>query len=134
VDLLTVLRAIAESAGPNSYKALQVAVRPMNLAAANAWQASLPKHKEKLRLAIIAASAIGDPNRVPWLIEQMNVPAMARVAGEAFTMITGIDLPCNDLEKHGPEGFEAGPTEHPEDENVEMDPHEKLHWPDLVLT
>jgi uncharacterized protein (TIGR02270 family) len=133
LDSLTVLRAIAESPDPNSAEALQLTVRRMDLAAAKAWQASLSKQKASLRLAIIAAGAIGDPDRVPWLIEQMNLPALARVAGEAFTMITGIDLAYNDLEKHAPEGFEAGPTENPEDENVEMDPDENLPWPDPAL-
>jgi uncharacterized protein (TIGR02270 family) len=28
-----------------------------------------------------------------------------------------------------PEGFEAGPTDNPEDENVQMDPDENLPWP-----
>ena len=32
-----------------------------------------------------------------------------------------------------PGGFEAGPTENPEDENVEMDPDENLPWPDQDL-
>ena len=32
-----------------------------------------------------------------------------------------------------PGGFEAGPTENPEDENVEMDPEENLPWPDQDL-
>jgi len=129
---LTVLRAIAASPDPNSAKALQLTVRRMDLAAAKAWQASLSKQKVNLRLAIIAAGAIGDPDGVPWLKKQMNLSPMARVAGEAFTMITGIDLAYHDLEKRAPEGFEAGPTENPEDENVEMDTDENLPWPDPV--
>jgi uncharacterized protein (TIGR02270 family) len=48
-------------------------------------------------------------------------------------MITGIDLAYDDLEKNPPEGFEAGPTENPEDENVDMDPDEHLPWPDPAL-
>ena len=37
------------------------------------------------------------------------------------------------LEGEKPEGFEAGPTENPEDENVEMDPDDNLPWPDPAL-
>jgi uncharacterized protein (TIGR02270 family) len=37
------------------------------------------------------------------------------------------------LEGKKPEGFEAGPTENPEDENVEMDPDDNLPWPDPAL-
>ncbi len=67
---------------------------------------------------------------VPWLIEQMKIPELARVAGEALTMITGLELDSAPFEGQWPEGFEAGPTEDPEDENVEMDPDENLPWPD----
>jgi uncharacterized protein (TIGR02270 family) len=63
------------------------------------------------------------------LIEQMTVPEVARVAGEAFSMITGVDLAYEDLDTNPPEGFQAGPTEDPEDENVAMDPDENLPWP-----
>ena len=56
----------------------------------------------------------------------MEVPELARVAGEAFTMITGVDIAYEDLEGEWPEDFEAGPTESPEDEDVEMDPDEDL--------
>jgi uncharacterized protein (TIGR02270 family) len=31
-----------------------------------------------------------------------------------------------------PKGFEAGPTEDPADENVEMDPDDNLAWPDAA--
>ena len=132
-DSLAVLRTIAESPGPYSSKALLPAIRRMDLAAAKAWQAWFSRRREGLRMAIGAAGAIGDPKHVPWLIEEMKVPALARLAGEAFTMITGVDLAYNDLEKKPLEGFEAGPTENPEDENVEMDPDEHLPWPDPTL-
>jgi uncharacterized protein (TIGR02270 family) len=130
---LTVLRTMAESPGPFSSRALQIAIRRMDFAGAKAWQAWFSRRKEGMRGAIAGAGAIGDPERIPWLIEQMNFPVLARIAGEAFTMITGIDLAYDDLEKNAPEGFEAGPTENPEDENVDMDPDEHLPWPDAAL-
>ena len=82
-----------------------------------------------LRTVIVAAGVCGDPHYVPWLIKQMETPEVARPAGEAFTMITGVDLAYEDLEGEWPEGFEAGPTENPEDEDVAMDPDEDLPWP-----
>ncbi|MCS6303715.1 MAG: hypothetical protein H8K07_08625 [Nitrospira sp.] len=48
-------------------------------------------------------------------------------------LITGIDLAYDDLDTDKPEGFEAGPTEDPEDENVAMDADEDLPWPDPRL-
>jgi uncharacterized protein (TIGR02270 family) len=133
LNSLGVLRTIAESAGAFSSKALQTAIRRMDLASAKAWQATFSARKEGLRPAISAAAAIGDPAYIPWLIEQMRVAALGRIAGEAFTIITGINLAYDALEKNAPEGFEAGPTDNPVDENVEMDPDEYLPWPDPEL-
>ena len=48
-------------------------------------------------------------------------------------MITGVDIAYEDLGGEKPEGFDSGPTEDPNDENVEMDPDENLPWPDPPL-
>ena len=61
----------------------------------------------------------------------MSNPKLARVVGEAFTSITGADWGEEQLEGEKPEGFEAGPTDNPEDEEVAMDPDEDLPWPNL---
>jgi uncharacterized protein (TIGR02270 family) len=131
VDLtsLDILRSVTESNLPYREKALQVAVRRMDLPVANAWQKKLAEDPKQVRIAIIAAGAVGDPVKVPWLIEQMKDQENARLAGEAFTMITGVDIAYQDLDSDAPEGFVARPTENPEDENVEMDPDENLPWP-----
>ena len=50
--------------------------------------------------AIIMAGAIGDPEFIPWLIDQMKILPLARPAGEAFTLITGVDLAYRDLERN----------------------------------
>jgi uncharacterized protein (TIGR02270 family) len=42
-------------------------------------------------------------------------------------------LAYDDLDTDRPEDFEAGPTENPEDENVEMDADEDLPWPNAQL-
>jgi uncharacterized protein (TIGR02270 family) len=76
---------------------------------------------------------VGDPAFVPWLIGRMAVPELARVAGESFSTITGIDLAYDDLETDPPADLEAGPTDHPDDENVAMDPDDNLPWPDPAL-
>ncbi len=75
------------------------------------------------------AGALGDPVSIPWLLQLMEVPELARPAGEAFSLITGVDLAYADLEGQWPAGFSAGPTEEPEDEEVAMDPDEDLPWP-----
>jgi uncharacterized protein (TIGR02270 family) len=114
-------------------EAVRIAMRRADPPKALLWQRAIAEDTQTRRLAAVGAGAIGDPVLVPWLFEQMKTPPLARVAGEAFTMITGVDIAYEDLEGERPEGFEAGPTENPEDENVEMDPDEDLPWPDPEL-
>ena len=64
------------------------------------------------------------------LIEHMRTPPLARLAGEAFCMIAGVQLARVGLEGKRPAGFESGPSEDPANDNVATDPDENLPWPD----
>lgn len=114
-------------------KALQVALRQMNLQTAEKFLKELFKKPEYVRIATQGIGIIGNPTTVSLLIDLMSIAELARVAGESFSMITGVDIAYEDLEGEWPEGFEAGPTENPEDEDVEMDPDEDLPWPEPEL-
>lgn len=105
----------------------------MSAEQAQAWLKTLASDPGTRRLAVQAAGVIGDPANIPWLIQQMANPIVSRVAGESFTFITGIDLAYDDFDTDKPAGFEAGPTENPEDENVDMDADEDLPWPNTQL-
>lgn len=126
---LPVLQNFAETEGPHAERACSIALRRMSIAEGHDWNKAIAKKTNLQRIALIGAGAIGDPALIPWIMEYMSIPEMARVAGESFTMITGIDLADDHLEGEWPEGFEAGSTESPEDEDVEMDPDEDLPWP-----
>ncbi len=130
---LSLLQYLAENSPLRRSEAVQMVARRSPPSEAKAWQKKLAQRPEHLRLAISAAGQIGDPETVPWLIEQMKSLPPARLAGEAFTFITGADLAYRDLERKPPEDFNAGPTEDPNDENVEMDPDDSLPWPDPAL-
>jgi uncharacterized protein (TIGR02270 family) len=65
------------------------------------------------------------------ILEQMKQPLLARVAAEALVNITGADFNLDRLEALLPEGFEDGPTDDPEDENVELPEDIALPWPDV---
>jgi uncharacterized protein (TIGR02270 family) len=54
----------------------------------------------------------------------------ARLAGEALSMITGLDLAYLDLDRDAPEDFESGPNDDPRDEDVALDEDGDLPWPD----
>ena len=72
----------------------------------------------------------GDPSYCVWLIEQMSLPPLARIAGEAFSAMTGVDLRTG-MHAERPENFESGPNDDPDDPNVDMDPDDGLPWPDV---
>lgn len=127
------LKSFVESQSVYAQRACELAVRKMEHGHALQWLNELGRHSSLIRLAINGYGALGDPQAIPWLIEMMQAPDLARTAGEAFSMITGVDIASEDLETDAPEDFQAGPTENPEDEDVEMDPDEDLSWPDPEL-
>ena len=125
------LRAIIlDETSPFREEALQVSARKMNLKEAQALQGELAKKADSQRLAVIGVGIIGDPALIPWLVKQMKIPALARIAAQSFSFITGLDISGEQLEGTWPEGFEAGPNDDPTDDNVETDPDENLPWPD----
>jgi len=132
-DAVAYLQNVAESGGPFAERAAQMAMRRLAPNDAKLWLKRLVKELGQKRIALIAAGAFADPEVIPFLIDQMQDPKLARVAGESFSMITGVRLDYDKLEGQKPEGFDSGPTDNPEDENVEMDPDENLPWPDAAL-
>ena len=128
-DAIAQLQVVAESESPYREKAVQMVTRRLEPSAVKMWQRKLSQNPKLVRLATIGAGLLGDPEAVPALIERMSNPELARVAGEAFTMITGVDIAYQDLDANKPEGFESGPTENPKDEDVSMEPDENLPWP-----
>lgn len=86
------------------------------------------------RRAIQAAGWAGDLQAVPWLMQQMDEPRYARVAGEALTLITGADLAAFDLEGPAAQATGsagAGRSEDAADE-LALDDDESLPWPDVT--
>jgi len=132
-EALEFLKTLATSESPFRERALNLTLRVMDNTSAQNCLKEMSQQPDWLRYTVIGAGVAADPVHIPWIIEHMEVPELARVAGEAFTMITGVDLAYEDLEGEWPEGFEAGPTEEPEDEDVELDPDEDLPWPEPKL-
>jgi uncharacterized protein (TIGR02270 family) len=94
------------------------------------WLRNIAKDAENMRWLIQGSGIAGDPSYVPWLIKQMSDDKTARIAGEAFSLITGLDLAYLDLDRKPPEGGGAGPNDDPDDPNVEMDADDGLPYPD----
>jgi uncharacterized protein (TIGR02270 family) len=82
------------------------------------------------RRLVRAFGLLGDLHFVPWLIERMAEPALARLAGEAFCWICGTDLAQQDLETLDAPPLADHPSDDPGDDDVSLDEDESLPWPD----
>jgi uncharacterized protein (TIGR02270 family) len=123
--------AVGPDAGdPHALAALRLVVKAVSPKRAQAMLVSLAKNPALIRPVIQGIAMAGDPHYVPWLIAQMEDLKLARLAGEAFSFITGLDLAYLDLERKPPAGVEFGPNNDPADENVAMDEDDSLPWPD----
>ena len=116
--------------GPFQASAFALAARAMNIEAARDYVASAASVASNIRRSILGAGLVGDPAYVPSLLDFTTHPPVARLAGEAFSLITGADLARLDLESKPPEKFESGPNDDPDDPNVDMDEDDGLPWPD----
>lgn len=133
MPVLRVLHDHIEHPRRYAERAVDIVVRCLDLERAKAWFRRLLSEEKKQRLAARVAGDLGDPELVPELIAMMAEPALARVAGEALSTITGVDLALEDLEGEEPEGFVAGPTDAAGDEDTVPDPDLDLPWPDSEL-
>lgn len=129
---LDALEAIAVKASPRQRGALDAALQAGSLEAGHDLLMRLDGLPHAARLRTIGSGYIGDAKYVPWLIDQMSIPAIARIAGEAFVHITGADFNLDQLESMPPEGYDDGPTDDPDDDDVELPEDIALPWPDVA--
>jgi len=83
-------------------RALQLAFRAMSIKDGRSSIRALAAEARTVRSAIAGAGVLGDAACMPWLIDQMKSPALACVAGEAFSMITGVNLADANLDQRRP--------------------------------
>ncbi len=129
-EALGPLRAFAGQPGPFQLPATMVLLAWQPRDTSMAWIRQLMQAAETRRIGIQATGLFGDPVAVPWLIQQMRDESLARVAGEAFSLITGADLALLDLELEVLPDHDPGPNDDPDDENVALDDDENLTWPE----
>ena len=75
------LRQFVKSGHPRRESACAMAIRRMSVQEAQAWLKTLASNPGTRRLAVQAAGVIGDPANIPWLMQQMADPIVARVGG-----------------------------------------------------
>jgi uncharacterized protein (TIGR02270 family) len=118
-------------AGPHRGRAFRLALQVMSATAAHALLQDLPRDRQGTRWLIQGSGIAGDPAYLPWLLKRMAEQDTARLAGEAFSTIVGVNLGQAALDRPAPENVESGPNDDPDDPDVEMDPDDGLSWPDV---
>ncbi len=117
-----------DSQSPYQNLALQLCFRVLPVEQGRVWISELAKDESQARVVIKATGILGDPHAVNWLISKMTEPKFAKIAGEAFSFITGADLIKHELTSEQPI---AHPMQDDEtDESVELDEDENLPYPD----
>lgn len=126
------LHPFTQTDTPYQQKAIDLAFRALPVEDARRWIGQLAALPQQTRSVIKATAALGDPHAVSWLITQMRIPNYSRLAGEAFTSITGIDLEHNKLAlTELPNLDHQLPNDDSEDANVAMHKDDRLPFPDV---
>lgn len=119
---------------PNPYqsRAMALCFRVLPLETARGWISVLAKDPLNNRLVVTATSLLGDPHAINWLIAQMRIPALTRLAGEAFATITGIDLQEHKLIlEELPNLDDQLPDDGAQNEEIDLSDDEYLPFPDV---
>ena len=124
------LRKLSVLSAPRQERALRLVLKALSIQEGHVVLKTLAQNPSNQRELIRGTGIVGDPFYIPWLIKQLGDAKTARLAGEAFSFITGLDLAYLDLDQKPPENFESGPNDNPNDDNVAMDEDDDLSWPD----
>jgi uncharacterized protein (TIGR02270 family) len=124
------LKALSLAPGPHREPALRLYLKVATPQQSHEVLARLAREDVPKRLLVAGVGIAGDPHHVPWLIEQMNDPQLARAAGESFSLMTGLDMALLDLERDAPDEVAAGPDDDPAHDDVAIDEDDSLPWPD----
>lgn len=129
-EAIAVLHNIASVSGPLRSSALGLVFKLFAKINIHASLKELAKTPADLRLLIQGIGVAGDVLYIPWLIEQMPDLKLARLAGEALSLITGLDLAYLDFDYRSLEGVGRSSTDTSNDDNTALD--DGLPWPDPV--
>jgi uncharacterized protein (TIGR02270 family) len=126
------LGRIAATAGPLQDRALFLSMWLVDVEGARALIQRLAAMNVPRRLVVKACAWAGDVQSIPWLLQQMADPMLARVAGEAFTALTGVDLADADLDTPPPGVDPSAPDDDPQATQVALDDDADAPWPDVA--
>lgn len=122
------LKSDALTPAPRQARAIDLAFRVLPVERGRQWIAALAETPEQVRDVIRATGTLGDPQAVNWLLGKMQQPELARIAGEAFANITGINLEESQLTRES--DADSMPPVDDDSAEIDLDEDEHLPWPD----
>jgi uncharacterized protein (TIGR02270 family) len=124
-DCAKVLLALGRSESARRDAAFDLALRAFGQREAESLFADLARDPAQVRRAVRACAAWGDPSSLPWLVERMEDDALARRAGWALSVITGVDLVAEKLTRPAPDAPQS-------DSDALDEADDQLPWPDAA--
>ncbi len=133
-DALDLCNEIALAEGPLRTGVLPLAILAADRRRTRALLEKLakkrdPKQPTTIRFVVYAVALAGDLHFIDWLITLMQDPLYARLAGEAFALITGADLALLELQRDAPATLPP-PPDASNDPAIAFDDDEGMAWPD----
>jgi len=129
IDSLQNLKSCIFENNKYNEQAMQLVFNALPSKEAREWINQLSSDSSKQMTAIKASAILGEPDAIPWLIEQMKQKEFSRQAALSFSLITGVDLEKHNLHKkialkliENTDGSIADDAEHKDNE---------LPWPNL---
>ncbi len=111
--------------------ALQLIFRILPMDQAHVTISDLAADQNNVSCAILAVGILGDPHAVPWLIGLMHNNDVARLAGFAYSLITGTDLEAAEcIFDESPEAIDETVHRELQSENRLVELQSLLPWPD----
>jgi uncharacterized protein (TIGR02270 family) len=120
---IALLKPFVLTENENREEAIAMAFSALEKQEAKQWVAELKQAQEPERWMLLAVAELNEQALLPWVIKQMEIPHLSRIAGHVFCRLTGFDL--------------RGQGWTLDDENLDkswldFEGDEELDWPDTV--
>ncbi len=121
---------VVRTGGRQAFRAVAVAARVSEVGTSLGRLQQIADRESGRRVALCGAAALGSPALIDWLLSWLEFPATARLAGEAISTITGLDLRSKDFfDLSGPSNTVRNASDMLGDGMIEFDPDEHVPWP-----
>jgi uncharacterized protein (TIGR02270 family) len=111
-------------------RAFRLVLQALGVSAGHEILRGLARNPNQLEWVIHGSGLVGDVSYVAWLINHFRQEETSRLAGEAFSLVTGLDLTQAELWRQAPASVDTGPGDDPRDDDVDIAWDEGLPSPD----